>query len=71
MRTEDRHGAPPDDDGALMLAYASGEMGAFERLYARHKGPLYRYLMRHARDPELAGDLFQEVWAKVIAARAK
>jgi RNA polymerase sigma-70 factor (ECF subfamily) len=71
MRTDDRPGTPLEDDGALMRAYASGQLGAFERLYARHKGPLYRYLLRHTRDPELAGDLFQEVWTRVIAARAR
>jgi RNA polymerase sigma-70 factor (ECF subfamily) len=60
-----------DDDAALMLAYAAGDAAAFDRLYARHKGPLYRYLVRHTRDHELAGDLFQEVWAKLITARAR
>lgn len=60
-----------DEDAQLMLAYANGEMRAFETLYSRHRGALYRYLMRHARDGEIANDLFQEVWSRVIVNRAR
>ena len=60
-----------DDDAQLMLAYARGEMRAFETLYARHRGALYRYLVRQARDGEIANDLFQEVWSRVIVNRAR
>jgi RNA polymerase sigma-70 factor, ECF subfamily len=60
-----------DDDAHLMLAYARGEMRAFETLYGRHRGALYRYLMRQAHDPEVANDLFQEVWSRVIVNRAR
>jgi RNA polymerase sigma-70 factor (ECF subfamily) len=59
------------DDSALMLRYREGDMRAFEELYARHKGPLYRYLQRLAHDPEVTNDLFQEVWGKVIASRER
>jgi RNA polymerase sigma-70 factor, ECF subfamily len=60
-----------DDDAQLMLAYARGEMRAFESLYSRHRAALYRYLMRQARDTEIANDLFQEVWSRVIVNRAR
>jgi RNA polymerase sigma-70 factor (ECF subfamily) len=60
-----------DEDAHLMLAYASGEMRAFETLYSRHRAALYRYLMRQARDPDTANDLFQEVWSRVIANRLR
>ena len=59
------------DDSALMLRYRDGDLRAFERLYARHKGPLYRYLQRLCRDTDVASDLFQEVWGKVIASRER
>ena len=59
------------DDGALMLRYRDGDMRAFEILYARHKAPLYRYLQRLCRDRDVANDLFQEVWSKVIASRER
>jgi len=60
-----------DEDAQLMLAYASGEMRAFESLYSRHRAALYRYLMRQARDAEIANDLFQEVWSRIISNRAR
>lgn len=59
------------DDSALMLRYRDGDMHAFELLYARHKGPLYRYLQRLCRDKDVASDIFQEVWGKVIASRER
>jgi RNA polymerase sigma-70 factor (ECF subfamily) len=59
------------DDGALMLRYRNGDIRAFEILYARHKGGLYRYLVRMCRDREAANDVFQEVWGKVIASRER
>ncbi|MGD8356517.1 MAG: RNA polymerase subunit sigma, partial [Lysobacterales bacterium] len=37
---------PTDED--LMKAYARGDLQAFERLYARHRAPLYRYILRLA-----------------------
>jgi RNA polymerase sigma-70 factor, ECF subfamily len=59
------------DDSTLMLRYRDGELRAFEMLYSRHKGALYRYLQRLCRDGEAANDLFQEVWSKVIASRER
>ncbi len=63
--------ADEQDDAALMQAWIAGRLPAFETLYARHKGPLYRYLMRHTRDRELADDLFQETWGRLIGARQR
>lgn len=60
--------AEPADE-TLMLAYAAGDASAFELLYARHRGPLYRFLLRHLRDAALADEFFQDVWQRVIAAR--
>ena len=57
-------------DEALMLAYAGGDAMAFEQLYARHRGKLYRYLLRQLRDNALADEFFQDIWQRVIAARA-
>jgi RNA polymerase sigma-70 factor (ECF subfamily) len=59
------------DDAALMMRYRDGDTRAFEMLYTRHKGPLYRYLQRTCRNTEVANDLFQEVWGKVIASRSR
>jgi len=62
---------PEVDDGELMLRYASGDLRAFEALYGRHRSALYRYLARHTRDPEVANDIFQEVWSRVITSRTR
>jgi RNA polymerase sigma-70 factor (ECF subfamily) len=53
-----------------MLAYAAGDASAFDRLYARHKGALYRYVLRHCASAGVADELFQDVWMNVIRARA-
>lgn len=53
-----------------MLAYARGEAGAFDILYARHKGGVYRYLLRHSGNAGIADELFQDIWMNVIRARA-
>lgn len=62
---------PTPDDATLMLRYRKGDVRAFEMLYQRHKGALYRYLQRLCRSQEVANDLFQEVWSKVIASRER
>jgi RNA polymerase sigma-70 factor (ECF subfamily) len=58
-------------DEALMLAYGRGEALAFEQLYARHRGGLFRYLQRHLREQALAEECFQDVWQRVIQARTR
>jgi len=54
-----------------MLAYRQGDAGAFETLYARHKGPLYRFVLRSVRERGLAEELYQEIWMRVIEARGR
>ena len=67
----DTPAAAVTDDTTLMLRYRDGDARAFELLYERHKGPLYRYLQRMCGRREVADDLFQEVWSKVIASRSR
>jgi len=62
--------APAQSDEELMLAYAAGDAGAFDALYARHKGGVYRYLARQCRQSGVADELFQDVWMNLIRARA-
>ena len=62
--------APDTSDEALMLAYAAGDAAAFGELYARHRSRLYRYLLRQLRDNALADEFFQDVWQRVVSARA-
>ena len=70
MRPADR-GSEEQTDEALMLAYARGDASAFERLYARHKGPTYRYFLRHTSERAIADELQQDVWLKVVRARER
>jgi RNA polymerase sigma-70 factor (ECF subfamily) len=55
-------------DESLMLAYAKGDIASFEALYRRHKDPLYRYVVRQVSDLDLAHDLYQECWSRIIKA---
>ena len=59
------------EDSALMLRYRDGDVNAFEVLYRRHNDALYRYLLRLSRNEATAEDLFQDVWGKIINARAR
>lgn len=56
-------------DSALMQRYRDGDTEAFEVLYKRHNDSLYRYLLRRCLDRDVAEDLFQEVWGKIIRSR--
>ena len=58
-------------DEQLMLAYRGGDADAFAALYARHKGGLFRFMVRSVKDRSAAEELFQEVWMKVIDARSR
>jgi RNA polymerase sigma-70 factor (ECF subfamily) len=61
--------AAPDEE--LMLAYRDGDARAFETLYARHRGALYRFVLRSLKDRAVAEELFQEAWIRVIDARGR
>jgi RNA polymerase sigma-70 factor (ECF subfamily) len=49
-----------------MSDFKTGDLMAFNLLYARHKGPTYRYLLRQCHDKNLTDDLMQELWEKLI-----
>ena len=57
------------EDSALMLRYKDGDVAAFESLYRRHNDSLYRYLLRLCHRRDVAVDLYQEVWSKIIGSR--
>ncbi len=62
-------GEPTDEE--LMLAYGAGELSAFQTLYSRHRGPLFRHLVRQVRDQGLAEEFFQDTWQRVITSRER
>ncbi|RZI72517.1 MAG: sigma-70 family RNA polymerase sigma factor [Variovorax sp.] len=61
--------ALPDDQ--LMLAYAGGDTAAFDVLYARHEGGLFRFVRRllGVRLSAEVDEVFQETWERIIKAR--
>lgn len=58
-------------DEDLMLRYRDGDVAAFGQLYNRHKGGLYRYLLRKCGNEATSEELFQDVWMKLIKARER
>ncbi len=54
-----------------MLRYQAGDAGAFDELYARHRGGLFRFIGRQCRTREHAEELFQDVWMNLIQARER
>lgn len=56
-------------DEQLMLLYAKGDAAAFERLYTKHKGGLYRFCLRQLANQAKAEECFQEIWMKLINSR--
>ncbi len=59
------------DDDELMLTFAAGDAGAFDALYERYRKPLYRYLFHAVGDRAVADDLYQDIWSRIIDARAQ
>ena len=56
-------------DEQLMQQYAKGDAKSFDRLYARHRGALYRYFNRQVNDAATTNDLYQGAWEKIIRSR--
>jgi RNA polymerase sigma-70 factor (ECF subfamily) len=58
----------PDEpsDETLMRSYSAGDDGAFERLFQRHRRPLFTYFLHHTGSAATAEDLFQEAFLRLI-----
>lgn len=48
-----------------MLLVQQGDRQAFEALFERWKDPIWSFLARRTGDPEIASDLYQEVFLRV------
>ncbi len=57
------------NDESLMLAYASGDVGAFDELYKRYGTRLFNFLLRASGDRAMAEDLFQATFLHLHQAR--
>ncbi len=56
-------------DEVLIEQYKRGVIAAFEVVYNRHKGGLYRFFLRQCASADIAEELYQDVWMKVIQSR--
>jgi len=55
---------PPDE--MLMLRYQQGDRAAFAQLVRRHQTPLYNFALRQVRIPQVAEDVVQESFVRVV-----
>ena len=55
---------PPDE--TLMLRYQQGDRAAFSILVRRHQQPLYNFALRQVRVPQVAEDVVQETFVRVV-----
>ncbi len=53
-------------DEALFSSYRSGDMVAFEDLYARYRQPLYLFILRRGHHEASAEDIFHDSWLRII-----
>jgi RNA polymerase sigma-70 factor (ECF subfamily) len=60
---------PSDED--LMLRFSDGDAAAFDALYARHRGGVFRYLLRQCGNRAVAEELFQDIWMNLVQARRR
>jgi RNA polymerase sigma-70 factor (ECF subfamily) len=57
-------------DEALMAAYAAGDAGAFDALYDRWRGPVFRYFLRQLDRTE-AEEAHQDTWLRLVRFRSR
>ncbi len=50
-----------------MLRFGRGELAAFEELYRRNQGRVWRFIRRSVGNRATADELFQDTWLRVIA----
>tara|TARA_B100000886_G_scaffold340419_1_gene309843 strand:- start:1207 stop:1794 length:588 start_codon:yes stop_codon:yes gene_type:complete len=53
-------------DQQLVSAYLSGDSLSIEHLITRHKDKVFRFIISKVKNVDLANDIFQEVFIKVI-----
>ena len=56
-------------DEALMLAFQQGDARAFDQLYARYRGTLYRFLVRQCGNAADGEEIYQDVWLTLARQR--
>lgn len=54
------------DERILVKEYLNGNEAAFEKLLTKNQGKVFGYIMKMVRDEDLANDIFQDTFVKVI-----
>jgi RNA polymerase sigma-70 factor (ECF subfamily) len=54
------------DDRILIQLYKEGNEDAFKQLLFRHKDKIFRFIKLKVKDVDLANDIFQDVFIKVV-----
>jgi len=54
------------DDRDLIRDYIAGNEKSFQRLLFRHKSSVFHYILSKVKDRDLANDIFQDTFIKVI-----
>ena len=66
----EQHIDEPSTDEQLMSTFSQTDdinnQRAFEMLYQRHKGPLFRFIKKSINHEQDANEVFQELWFKII-----
>jgi len=58
-------------DEALMIRFQRGDRAAFAVLVRRHQSPLYNFALRHLRAPQVAEDVVQDAFVRVVQSAAE
>lgn len=53
-------------DEQLVKAYVNGNNEAFDALLLRHQGKVYSYILHIVKDRDVANDIFQDTFVKII-----
>jgi|TARA_B110000211_G_C13802832_1_gene431331 RNA polymerase sigma-70 factor (ECF subfamily) len=64
--TNQRSSAPTVSDQSLITRFLTGDNPAFEILFSRHRDRIFTKIFLLVRDRDVANDLFQDVFIKVI-----
>jgi RNA polymerase sigma factor (sigma-70 family) len=54
------------NDNELVQSYISGNEASLTTLIHRHKGRIFGYILQHIKDRDIAEDIFQDTFIKII-----
>lgn len=63
--------SPTDSDSDLLRQMHAGVATAFDMLYRRHQGPLYRFCLMRSSSAQIAADVVQETFIGLLTGALK